>query len=48
MAPNREEQLLREADEYGAIVLGVLPILKNDELITKISQSDTDEEARVH
>lgn len=48
MAPNREEQLLSEADEFGAIVLGVLPIIKNEVLIAKASQSDTDEEARVH
>ncbi len=48
MAPNREEQLLVEADEFGALVLGVLPRINNEVINGAIAQTDDSKEARVH
>ncbi|MFT6070409.1 MAG: LPS O-antigen subunit length determinant protein (WzzB/FepE family) [Bacteriovoracaceae bacterium] len=48
MAPNREEQLLAEAEEYGALVLGVLPLIKNEVVSGAVAQVEDNKEARVH
>lgn len=48
MAPNREEKLLLEADEFGALLLGVLPNLKNDDLNIQKAKDKDDKEDRIH
>jgi len=48
MAPNREEQLLLEAKEHGAVVLGILPEMNKVNKLASNKKIKSDEEKRIH
>jgi capsular polysaccharide biosynthesis protein len=48
MAPNREEKLILEADEFGAILLGVIPNLKSGDLTIHKAKDKEDKASRIH